>query len=658
MTTLQDSFADENEIESVRIGLRTSHAATAIVLVTLLAALGVSAFRNADARDRETQYLVRVEETATTILTTQRTTQQFIQIYDDMYLGQEVLTATKNLASNIASQVESFGDQDPIAENVVSNEFKSAMNILEGTIEDKFTYSPLSQNARALVLRESRNWLADYQSQAVTQVRILAEVRATNERNQAILLFMCLALSVWLLSWISISVAQAYQRSRQIIGAERAKVESARAALQHATDQLTHQAKHDALTNLPNRTTLREKISELLFSKQNIVVFFCDLDRFKVVNDSLGHVTGDEILSEAASRLAKTISNDDFVARFGGDEFVVVSTQVDDRESGLRIAERLTRALSKPFLIDGKEIQIGVSIGIATSNNDSTASQLLRNADIAMYRAKAQSNSNVKYFDELGDSFNQRLDTENALRKAITNNELLLHWQPIVNLKNSQVHTLEALVRWRRGEDILLMPKDFMAIAEDSGLIVDLGRWVIREACAAGALTDDRSISVNVSASQLRDIRFVEDLRDILAETALPPERLIIEVTEHTVIEPGIVNQPLKRVRELGCKVALDDFGTGYSSLGLLNQLPVDIVKLDRTFTTDLADNSAKQAIVKALVQLTTALNMMLVVEGVESDAQRKTLRSLGVQHGQGYWFGEPEPGRLAKFIGSRLSSN
>jgi sensor c-di-GMP phosphodiesterase-like protein len=188
------------------------------------------------------------------------------------------------------------------------------------------------------------------------------------------------------------------------------------------------------------------------------------------------------------------------------------------------------------------------------------------------------SNFFVKHFEELGDTFSRRLDTENALRKAISNNELLLHWQPIVNLKNSQVHTLEALVRWRRGEDVLLMPKDFMAIAEDSGLIVDLGRWVIREACAAGALTEDRSVSVNVSASQLRDVRFVEDLRDILAETALPPERLIIEVTEHTVIDPAIVNQPLKRVRELGCKIALDDFGTGYSSLGLLNQLPVDIV--------------------------------------------------------------------------------
>lgn len=658
MSTAQKSFDEVNEIESVRIGLRTSHAATAVVLVTLLAALGVSAFRNADARDRETQYLVRVEQTASSILTTQRTTQQFIQLYDDMYYGQEVPSATQRLASNIESQIENFGVQDEIADSVVSEDFKEAFDTLEGTIENTFTYSPVSQSARAVVLRESRNWLADYQSQAVTQVRILAEVRATNERNQAILLFMCLALSVWLLSWISISVAQAYQRSRSIISAERAKVESARAALQHATDQLTHQARHDALTNLPNRTSLKERITELLNSKTKLVVFFCDLDRFKIVNDSLGHVTGDEILAEAATRLAKTIGDGDFVARFGGDEFVVVSTEVDDRESGLRTAERLTRALSKPFMVEGKEIHIGVSIGIATSNENSNANQLLRNADIAMYRAKAQSNSNVKYFEELGDAFSRRLDTENALRKAISNNELLLHWQPIVNLKNSQVHTLEALVRWRRGEDILLMPKDFMSIAEDSGLIVDLGRWVIREACAAGALTDDRSVSVNVSASQLRDVRFVEDLRDILAETALPPERLIIEVTEHTVIDPSIVNQPLKRVRELGCKVALDDFGTGYSSLGLLNQLPVDIVKLDRTFTTDLADSDAKQAIVKALVQLTNALNMMLVVEGVESDAQRKTLRSLGVQHGQGYWFGEPEPGRLAKFIGSRISSN
>lgn len=651
---------DPADMESVRIGLKTSHAATAVVLLTLLAALGVSAFRNADARDRETQYLVSVEETASVILTTQRSTQQFIESYDDLSYGQPVSTTTRGLIANIEYQIDKFAEKDPLATEVVTSDFRDALDILAASIKTNYQYTPLNASARATVLRESRNWLANYQSSAVAQVRILAEVRATNERNQAILLFMCLALSVWLLTWISYSVAQAYQRSRTIIAAERANVESARTALQHATDQLSHQAKHDALTNLPNRTSLKEKIAEYLAEDTTsvIYVFFCDLDRFKTVNDSLGHVTGDEILADAANRIAKAVSEGDFVGRFGGDEFVVVSRNVEDRESGLRIAERLTRTLTKPFTVEGQEIQIGVSIGIASSNFESTATQLLRNADIAMYQAKALSNSNVKYFDELGETFSQRLDTENALRRAISNNELLLHWQPIVNLKNSQVHTLEALVRWRRSDEVLLMPKDFMSIAEDSGLIVDLGRWVIREACAAGALTEDRSVSVNVSASQLRDVRFVENLRDILAETSLPPERLIIEVTEHTVIDPEIVNQPLKRVRELGCRVALDDFGTGYSSLGLLNQLPVDIVKLDRTFTKDLAGSEPKQAIVKALVQLTNALNMMLVVEGVESDAQRKALRSLGVQHGQGYWFGEPEPGRLAKLIGSRNSSN
>jgi EAL domain-containing protein (putative c-di-GMP-specific phosphodiesterase class I) len=298
--------------------------------------------------------------------------------------------------------------------------------------------------------------------------------------------------------------------------------------------------------------------------------------------------------------------------------------------------------LSKPFVTDEQEIQIGVSIGISTSNSDSNANQLLRNADIAMYRAKAQSSSNVKHFEELGDTFSRRLDTENALRKAISNNELLLHWQPIVNLKNSQVHTLEALVRWRRGEDVLLMPKDFMAIAEDSGLIVDLGRWVIREACAAGALTEDRSVSVNVSASQLRDVRFVEDLRDILAETALPPERLIIEVTEHTVIDPAIVTQPLKRVRELGCKIALDDFGTGYSSLASLKNFNFDYLKIDSHFVKTLAPESLDASLVSAMVAMAKGLNLESIAEGVETEQQAHLLREMGCTHAQGYLFSRP----------------
>jgi diguanylate cyclase (GGDEF)-like protein len=379
----------------------------------------------------------------------------------------------------------------------------------------------------------------------------------------------------------------------------------------------------------------------------NLYIFFCDLDRFKVVNDSLGHQIGDELLIEAASRVVKAIGDDGYVGRFGGDEFVIVCEGLEDSSAAMRIAERISRAIAKPFDMHGEDAFIGVSIGIATARADSNAQQLLRDADVAMYRAKAASGSRIEFFDTAGDMFTYRFDTENALRKALSSNQFLLHWQPIVNLKNSQVHTLEALIRWERPGVGLLLPKEFMAIAEDSGLIIDIGRWVIAAACSAGALTDDRSVAVNISARQLRDVKFVDDLRDILAETGLPPERLILEITEHMVIDSGVVTPPLQRIRELGVHVALDDFGTGYSSLALLPKLPVDIVKLDRAFMKDITSNEATQAVVKSIVQLTSALNVMLIVEGVESDAQRKLLRSLGVVHGQGYWFGQPEPGRL-----------
>jgi diguanylate cyclase (GGDEF)-like protein len=444
-------------------------------------------------------------------------------------------------------------------------------------------------------------------------------------------------------------VARNYQRAKVLIATEEVKVQSARSALAHASDQLSYQAHHDSLTGLLNRTALMENLDEAMKDSEGgaVTIFFCDLDRFKVVNDSLGHSIGDELLIEAANRLVKTIGEDGYVGRFGGDEFVVVCRGLEDSNAALRIAERISRALSKPFDMRGEDAFIGVSIGIASSRPDITAQQLLRDADVAMYRAKGAPGNHIEFFDAAGDMFSYRFNTETALRKALKSNQFLLHWQPIVNLKNSQVHTLEALVRWDRPGTGILLPKDFMAIAEESGLIVELGRWVIAAACSAGALTDDRSVAVNISVRQLRDVRFVDDLRDILNESGLPPERLILEVTEHSVIDTAIVTAPLSRVRELGVRVALDDFGTGYSSLALLPKLPVDIVKLDRAFMKEIVNSEPTQAVVKSIVQLTSALNVMLIVEGVESDAQRKLLRSLGVQHGQGYWFGQPEPGRL-----------
>ena len=656
---VSSNTTDIQPSSSLRVGIRSTQIATGVVLVTLLAALGVAAVRNADARDREVSFIQQAEITTTELISAQR---QAIVLVDSIDAWQKQSTGASNVdmaLNNLLAALKQGIEADPLINDVVTDKFDAALSIVSDQIQ--VADSPDSgaiNEARSIIVRESRTWLSSYQSTAVSQMRVLSENRATNERNQAVLLFLCLGLSVWLLSWIAISVANTYQRARSLIASEESKVASARSALQHASDQLTYQAQHDALTGLANRTALMSVLSSALAATptKSVTVFFCDLDRFKVVNDSLGHAMGDELLVEAAARLSKTIRETDFVARFGGDEFVVVCEDIEDKAAALRTAERISRALSKPFDMHGQDAFIGVSIGIAFSRHDSTANQLLRDADVAMYRAKAQPFEHIEFFDAAGDSFSYRFDTENALRYAIAHHQLLLHWQPIVHLRSGQVHTLEALVRWDRPGSGILMPGEFMSIAEDSGLIIDLGRWVIRAACTAGALTEDRAVSVNVSPKQLRDVRFVDDLRDILNETGLAPERLILELTEHTLIDAAVVSAPLRRVRELGIRVALDDFGTGYSSLALLSRLPIDIIKLDRAFLREITTNDANQAVIKSMVALAQALNLMLIVEGVESDAQRKTLRSLGVTHGQGYWFGQPEPDRFSALVARATS--
>lgn len=650
MSSQSSSNPATDEPVELRFGIRTAQIATGLVLIALLGALGFAALQNADARDREVAFLTRAESSTTQVFSNQRLATALVSALDDWRTSRSDTSRVETAAAALRTALEQGSNSDQLIADLVNEDFLSALTTVDRIISNPLAVSDEEAlSSRSTISRESRLWLTDYQTAAVTQLRELSTVRANNERNQAILLLTCLALSVWLLLWIGISVGKAYRRARQIILNEEAKVASARSALKHASDQLSYQAMHDALTGLPNRTYLMETLTTALANNPTppVTVFFCDLDRFKVVNDSLGHSIGDELLVQAAGRLAKTLRDEDFVGRFGGDEFVVICNDVEDRAGALRIAERISRAMSRPFEMQGQQAFIGVSIGITTSRHDSTANQLLRDADVAMYRAKALPSSNIEFFDAAGDRYSLRFDTENALRNAITNNELLLHWQPIVNLKSGQVHTLEALVRWERPGSGLLLPGEFMGIAEESGLIVDVGRWVISAACSAGALTDDRSVSVNVSARQLRDVNFVDDLRDILQESGLPAERLILELTEHTLIEAAVVSAPLRRVRELGVRVALDDFGTGYSSLALLPRLPVDIIKLDRSFLKEVTTSEATQAIIKSLVTLAAAINVTLIVEGVESDAQRKTLRSLGVQNGQGYWFGAPEPARV-----------
>ncbi|MFZ9308887.1 MAG: putative bifunctional diguanylate cyclase/phosphodiesterase [Candidatus Nanopelagicales bacterium] len=634
-------------LEDLGGGLRSSHIAAGLVLVVLLAALGFSAVANADARDQETAYLTTVEETASTILLAQQQTLDVFSRAESEVGNRSASETLVRALEKLSRQVNRFGMEDEVAGGIVTEDFQSTLS--EMKLWENTTISATTLTLyRNQMVPEARRWLTDYQTMAVEKIKILASARAVNERNQAILLFTSLALFVSLLSWISISVAKTYRKAKLLISDEESKVSSAKTALAHATNQLSYQAKHDALTNLPNRIALYEKLSQFLADEpDNVVVYFCDLDRFKVVNDSRGHAVGDELLVAAAGRLAKSVSDGDFLARFGGDEFVVISKTPMDRDSILRTAERFIRQLSKPFDIDDYEAYIGLSIGIATSKPNSSVNQLLRDADIAMYRAKGRPGLHITFYDEIGERLSRQLDTENALRQAIVRNELVLHWQPIVNLKNSQVHTMEALLRWRHPNGELLLPQEFLSVAEDSGLIVQMGQWVLRNACMAGSLTEDRNVSVNVSARQLQEVTFVDDLMSILSSTNFAPERLIIEVTENSLIDTSLVGGPLTRVRELGCKIALDDFGSGYSSLGLLERLPVDIIKLDRAFVKEVATSEASQAIIKSLVQLANALGMMFIAEGVETDAQRKALRSLGVLNAQGYWFGQPEASRL-----------
>lgn len=657
MNTQSSSSPTSTEPAELRFGIRTAQIATGVILIALLGALGLAALRNADARDREVAFLARVEASTTQVFNSQRLATTLVSALDEWNDSRTDTERVRLALSGLRQTLSTGSSSDILIKNLVSTQFEDALLKVDGIVSNPLDVDAQQfLDARGVISRESRTWLTNYQTAAVGQLRELSGVRGTNERNQAVLLLASLLLSVWLLLWIAVSVGNAYRKARQIVASEEAKVASARSALKHASDQLAFQAQHDALTGLPNRTALMQTLTAALANNPAlpVTVLFCDLDRFKVVNDSLGHSIGDELLQEAATRLAKTIRDEDFVARFGGDEFVVVCHDVEDRAGALRIAERITRAMARPFQVHGEEAFIGVSVGITSSKHDSTANQLLRDADVAMYRAKAMPNSHIEFFDAAGDRYSLRFDTENALRRAINNNELLLHWQPIVHVKSGQVHTLEALVRWERPGSGLLLPAEFMGIAEESGLIVDLGRWVISAACSAGALTDDRSVSVNVSARQLRDVNFVDDLREILQESGLPPERLILELTEHTLIEAAVVSAPLRRVRELGVRVALDDFGTGYSSLALLPRLPIDIIKLDRSFLREVTTSEPAQSIIKSLVQLASAIEVMLIVEGVESDAQRKVLRSLGVQHAQGYWFGEPEAGRLTKVAAER----
>ena len=426
-----------------------------------------------------------------------------------------------------------------------------------------------------------------------------------------------------------------------------------------ARDQIAHQALHDPLTGLPNRALLLDRLRSALArssrSPSLTGVLFIDLDRFKVVNDSLGHAEGDRLLVEAAQRLDRALRPGDTVARLGGDEFVVLCEELEQESEALRLAERLHRELLMPFTLVGEERHlITASIGVALARvGEADPEALLQNSDAAMYRAKNQGGGRHELFDEtMRARVFERLRTERTLHHAIDHDQLRLHYQPMVSLYDRSRHGVEALVRWQDPERGLVAPDQFIPLAEESGLILQIGNWVLREACRQGARwraelgrAAPLPVNVNLAARQLAQEDLAEMIAGALSEAGLNPRDLSLEITETALLECAETPaRTLAALRELGVQVLLDDFGTGYSSLSYLRQFPVDVLKIDRSFIAGLGDRPEASAIVQAVVGMGHALGLEVLAEGIETEAQAREVTRLGCDLGQGFLFARPAP--------------
>ena len=418
-------------------------------------------------------------------------------------------------------------------------------------------------------------------------------------------------------------------------------------------DVLSRQARHDTLTGLPNRTALAELLRAALDQRGpgdgDVAVLFIDLDGFKLVNDSLGHPAGDELLIRVAERIEAAIRGRDVVARLGGDEFVVILRDVDGIATATAAAERIVDQLGRPFRIGGNNTAISASIGIALASADAlSVDDLLRKADMAMYEAKAGGRCQYSIFDDkVSDRLEGRLATVNALRQAVGSNELLLHYQPIMRLADRSLSGVEALVRWRRPGHGLLTADAFIPVAEESRLITAIDAWVVKRACEEFTASKYRelTLSVNLSARDLQHTSIVEAVSNALQSTGLRPDQLVMELTETTLAaDSATVAASLDRLRALGVQLAIDDFGTGYSSLSYLRQIPAQSLKIDRSFVAALDADESSVAIVGAIVHMGHALGMQVIAEGVERPAQLDRLTTLGCDSVQGYLIARPQP--------------
>jgi diguanylate cyclase (GGDEF)-like protein/PAS domain S-box-containing protein len=419
--------------------------------------------------------------------------------------------------------------------------------------------------------------------------------------------------------------------------------------------ELAHQAFHDSLTGLANRVLFADRVSHAVSRIQRshalVGVLFIDLDDFKVINDTLGHGTGDQLLAAVADRIVASLRADDTAARLGGDEFAVLIDDAPTIEMLEQAADRIVAALAAPFTIDGEIVSGAASIGIAATANPVAADDLLRQADLALYAAKGAGKGQWRrYQSDLHEAVVRRLELRTALDQAVHEGQFTLEYQPIVDLTTDETVALEALIRWQHPVRGTIGPAEFIDVAEESGLIVAMGRWVLREALAAtgrwmARLPHDRLryVSVNVSARQVRCPGFVDEVRRALEATDVDPGMLMLEITESLVLrDDDGVQTTLAGLRQLGVRIAIDDFGTGYSSLSYLRHMPVDALKIDKSFIDDMVHSKQQRALVGAIVQLAETLDLRVVAEGVEEDTHRALLTEMGCAYGQGYLFARP----------------
>jgi diguanylate cyclase (GGDEF)-like protein/PAS domain S-box-containing protein len=421
-------------------------------------------------------------------------------------------------------------------------------------------------------------------------------------------------------------------------------------------ERIYHLAHYDALTGLPNRTSFHNEFEEALSHAKRhgrrVALLFLDLDQFKLINDASGHPAGDELLKQVALRLKQTVREEDIVARLGGDEFTVLLDDIPSVEDVDLVAEKILQTLATPFHLDHSELVITTSIGISVFPGDGDdASTLLKNADTAMYRAKAQGRNNSQFFTaEMKTHASERLRLESEMRAALKNNEFLLHYQPQVDTLSGEIIGLETLVRWQHPEKGLIPPGVFIPVAEDSGLIVPLGEWIMKEACKQYRKWQDTGlepvrIAVNLSGRQFvrQDLRGM--VEKVLDDAGIAPSAIELELTESTIMEHVEETvETLKTLRDLGVHLSIDDFGTGYSSMAYLKRFTIDKLKIDQSFVRDLATDSDDAAIVIATIAMAHALNLTVIAEGVETEEQLQFLKENGCEQMQGYYFSRPLP--------------